>query len=159
MGDGVLVEFQRAVNAVKAALELQERFAKANERLLGHQHVVLRIGINLGDVVGEGTDVYGDGVNIAARLEGLSEPGGICIAGNIRDTIHGKLKLDVEDLGEVVLKNIARPIRAYRVKNNSSAFIQGSISTPREDVLSLAILPFDNMSGIPEQDYIGDGIA
>ncbi|TIQ52163.1 MAG: adenylate/guanylate cyclase domain-containing protein, partial [Mesorhizobium sp.] len=115
MGDGVLVEFASAVNAVKAALELQEKMAEANTLLSEDRRIVLRIGINLGDIIGEGSDVYGDGVNIAARLEALAEPGGICVSAKVRDETHGRLELAFEDMGEQQLKNIANPVRVFRV--------------------------------------------
>jgi adenylate cyclase len=122
MGDGVLVEFGSAVNAVNAAVELQQKMANANETISDDRHIVLRIGINLGDIVGEGSDVYGDGVNVAARLEALCEPAGICISGKVFEETTGKLDavveagLVMEDMGEVSLKNITRPIRAYLVR-------------------------------------------
>ena len=115
MGDGVLMEFASAVNAVKAALELQEKMAKANAPLSEDRRIVLRIGINLGDIIGEGSDVYGDGVNIAARLEALAEPGGICVSAKVRDEMRGKDDHVFEDMGEVALKNIANPVHVFRI--------------------------------------------
>ncbi|MFN0192275.1 MAG: adenylate/guanylate cyclase domain-containing protein, partial [Aestuariivirga sp.] len=114
MGDGVLIEFASAVNAVKAALELQARFAEANASLPENSRIMLRIGINLGDVMGDGSDIYGDGVNIAARLETLAAPGGLCISGKVFDEVQGKIESGFVDVGEQTLKNIATPIRAYR---------------------------------------------
>ncbi|RWK55743.1 adenylate/guanylate cyclase domain-containing protein [Mesorhizobium sp.] len=159
MGDGVLVEFASAVNAVKAALELQEKMAEANTLLSEDRRIVLRIGINLGDIIGEGSDVYGDGVNIAARLEALAEPGGICVSAKVRDETHGRLELAFEDMGEQQLKNIANPVRVFRVATCavSSAAVGPSLSLP--DKPSIAVLPFTNMSGDPEQQYFSDGIT
>ena len=113
MGDGVLVEFASAVNSVKAAIELQSQFANANEILPENSRILLRIGINLGDVVGEGGDIYGDGVNIAARLETLAEPGGICVSAKIYAETSGKVAAVFESLGEQPLKNIARPVYLF----------------------------------------------
>jgi adenylate cyclase len=158
-GDGVLVEFASALNAVHCAVELQESMVAANTDLPESRQIVLRIGINLGDVMVEGGDLYGDGVNIASRLEALAKPGDLCIAANVYDVVRGKLALSAEDLGDVELKNIAQPIRAFRVAVN-----EGPARFPRggaqpDNTLSIAVLPFDNMSGIPEHDYIGEGIA
>ncbi|TJW75058.1 MAG: adenylate/guanylate cyclase domain-containing protein, partial [Mesorhizobium sp.] len=154
-----LVEFASAVNAVKAALELQEKMAEANTLLSEDRRIVLRIGINLGDIIGEGSDVYGDGVNIAARLEALAEPGGICVSAKVRDETHGRLELAFEDMGEQQLKNIANPVRVFRVATCavSSAAVGPSLSLP--DKPSIAVLPFTNMSGDPEQQYFSDGIT
>src|SRR5262245_59161266 len=115
MGDGVLVEFTSAVNAVACAVELQKRMAAANDGGLEEQQIVLRVGINLGDVIVEGGDLYGDGVNIAARLETLAEPGGILISNTAYDYVRNKVKVGFDDLGTQTLKNIAEPVRAYRV--------------------------------------------
>lgn len=115
MGDGVLIEFASAVKGIQAAVELQEKFAAANEGIPQDNHILLRIGINLGDVIGEGSDIYGDGVNIAARLEALAEPGGICVSAKVHDEVKGKLALDFEDIGLQSLKNISAPVRAFKV--------------------------------------------
>lgn len=158
MGDGVLMEFASAVNAVKAALELQEKMAEANTLLSEDRRIFVRIGINLGDIIGEGSDVYGDGVNIAARLEALAEPGGICVSAKVRDETHGRLELAFEDMGEQQLKNIANPVRVFRVADCAvSAAVGASLSLP--DKPSIAVLPFTNMSGDPEQQYFSDGIT
>ncbi len=158
MGDGVLVEFASAVNAVTAAIELQEKMAEANTQLSEDRQILLRIGINLGDIIGEGTDVYGDGVNIAARLEALAQPGSICVSAKVRDELRGKSQHVFEDMGEVQLKNIANPVRAFRIVDGGSpASVGPSLSLP--DKPSIAVLPFQNMSGDPEQEYFGDGIA
>jgi adenylate cyclase len=159
MGDGVLVEFPSAVNAVECGLRLQNRMEEANQGEPESTAIVLRIGINLGDIVLDGADIFGEGVNIAARLEPLAKPGELCIAANILEAVRGKLEFSAEDLGELELKNIAHPVRVYRV---AAARLPANPSVEPaqfEDALSIAVLPFDNMSGVPEQDYIGEGIA
>ena len=157
LGDGVLIEVKSAVNAVALALDLQRRMAELNEPLPESRRILLRIGINLGDVIGEGSDIYGDGVNIAARLEALAEPGGICVSGKVHEEVRGKVALAAEDLGEQQLKNIDRPIRVWRLQPGSA--IEASHTEPQTTPLSIAVLPFDNMSGVPEQEYISDGIS
>jgi len=159
MGDGVLVEFGSAVDAVQCAVELQKGFAGANQGLPEAQHIVLRIGINLGDVIVEGSDIYGDGVNVAARLEGLAEPGRICVSGSVYEQVNGKLELAFEDLGERILKNIAKPVRVYRagIGANSVGAAHSALALP--DKPSIAVLPFDNLSGDPEQEYFAGGIV
>jgi adenylate cyclase len=114
MGDGVLVEFASAVDAVQCAVELRKAFAGSNEGLAESSRIVLRIGVNLGYVIVEGQDIYGDGVNVAARLEGMAEPGSIYISGTVHDHVSGKLMLAFDDLGERTLKNIAKPVKVYR---------------------------------------------
>jgi adenylate cyclase len=156
-GDGVLIEFGSAVNAVQCAIDLQEGMAVANGDLPGDRHIVLRIGINLGDVIVEGGDRYGDGVNIAARLEGIAEPGGILISGTTYDHSRNKVSAGFEDLGAQGLKNIAEPVRTYRITgtlHKTVATHKVSIDKP-----SIAILPFANMSGDPDQQYFSDGIT
>ena len=155
MGDGVLVEFSSAVNAVAGALELQRKMAEANEGLPDDRRIVLRIGINLGDVIGEGTDIYGEEVNVAARLEPLAEPGGTVASQKIKDEVEGKLSVLFKDMGEQSLKNIAKPVRTYRVGVGERA----SASVPPSTKPSIAVLPFVNMSGDPEQEYFSDGIT
>jgi TolB-like protein len=161
MGDGVLIEFGSAVNAVTGAVDLQRRMTEANVPLPEARHIVLRIGINLGEVIGEGGDIYGEGVNIAARLETLAEPGGICLSAKVHEEVRGKLAYAFEDMGEHSVKNIARPIRAYRLRADNA--IQGG--PPARPILSLpdkpsiAVLPFQNMSGDPEQEYFADGMV
>lgn len=156
MGDGVLVEFASAVNAVAAAIALQQRMHQANKGLPEDRWILLRVGINLGDVVGAGSDVYGDGVNVAARLEPHAQPGGICVSDKVHEELTGKLDAKFVDLGERALKNIAKPVRVWQVETGAETVAK---PTPAKHNISIAVLPFDNMSGIPEQDYIGDGIA
>jgi len=158
MGDGVLVEFGSAVDAVQCAVELQKGFTKANQGVPEDQRIVLRIGINLGDVIVEGSDLYGDGVNVAARLEGLAEPGGIYISGSVHEQVSGKLALEFEDLGERTLKNIAKPVRIYRAKQQSQQVVEhGPVNAPGR--ASIAVLPFTNMTNDPDQEFFTDGLT
>jgi TolB-like protein len=156
-GDGVLVEFASAVNAVQCAVELQQAFAMANEGQPEDRRIALRIGVNLGDVMVEGGDLYGDGVNIAARLEALAEPGGILISGTAHDHVGTKVKAGFDDIGPQTLKNIAQPVRAYRVTDMPAVAV--ATTKPISDKPSIAVLPFTNMSGDPEQEYFSDGIT
>jgi adenylate cyclase len=157
MGDGVLVEFASAVNAVTAASELQRKMGAVNDALPNHRRIILRIGINLGDVIGEGSDIYGDGVNIAARLEVLAQPGGLCISGKVYDEVRGKVDVVFEDAGEQQLKNISAPVRAYL--NRTGARIELSRTLPQSADPSIAVLPFANLSGDKDQQYFSDGIT
>ncbi len=158
MGDGVLVEFSSAVNSVACAFEIQRRIAEMNEPLPGTRRILLRIGINLGELIGEGLDVYGDGVNVAARLEGLARPGGACISAKVYEEVRGKLEFDAEDIGEIQLKNILRPVRVFHV--TASGFPRALSGTnSNAQLISVAVLPFTNMSNDPAQDYFVDGIT
>jgi adenylate cyclase len=159
MGDGVLVEFGSAVNAAACAVELQKQMAAANEGLVEDRRILLRIGINLGDVVVEGNDLYGDGIIIAVRLQAMADPGGISLSGNVHEQVGSKLPLVLEDLGFNEIKNIARSVRVFRVSPDApvaGASIQAQVSQPKP---SIAVLPFTNMSGDPEQQYFSDGIT
>jgi adenylate cyclase len=157
MGDGVLVEFASAVDAVQCAIELQKRMADANRGLPDHRAIVLRIGVNLGDVVIDGLDIQGDGVNIAARLEAMAEPGGICISGSVFEQVERHLPVACDDLGDQTLKNISRPVRVYRVTGTEVIRTdEGSLAPTKP---SIAVLPFANMSGDPEQEFFVDGLT
>ncbi len=157
LGDGVLIEFSSAVNAVAFALDLQRRMGEMNEPVAEARRIRLRVGINLGEVIGEGADIFGEGVNMASRLEALAEPGGIAVSGKVHEEVRGKLDADFADLGEQHLKNIAGPVKIYSAV--IAARLSQTSTRPLPDKPSIAILPFDNMSGDPEQEYFSDGIT
>ncbi len=157
MGDGVLVEFHSAVNAVSCALTMQQRMAAANADVPEAKQILLRIGINLGDVVGEGSDIFGDGVNVAARLEALAEPGSVCIAAAVREAIQGKLPLIMTDMGKHQLKNIERPLHAFQLSISTPKPSRSNVS--HDDRISIAVLPLTSMSVSPDEDYFADGIT
>jgi len=160
-GDGVLIEFASVVGAVECALTLQQLAAERNAAVAGDRRMEWRIGVHLGDVLIEGDDILGDGVNIAARLEGIAEPNGICISEDAFRQVRGKVEVEFADLGEQSLKNIARPLRAYRVGLSATAPqpISAPATLPLPDKPSIAVLPFANMSSDPEQEFFADGIA
>ncbi|WP_156938166.1 adenylate/guanylate cyclase domain-containing protein [Mesorhizobium sp. WSM3626] len=157
MGDGVLIEFASAVNAVAGSIELQQKMAEANTGLPEAQRIVLRVGINLGDVIGEGSDIFGDGVNIAARLESQARPGGICMSEKVYNEVRGKIAVTAEDLGHLQLKNIDAPVRAFAVAQAGASPAATPVGS--REVTSIAIMPFTNMSGNSDQDYFADGIT
>src|SRR6516164_6384445 len=157
-GDGLLLEFPSVVDAVECAVALQAVMAERNEGVPQDRRMLFRIGINLGDILIEGDDILGDGVNVAARLEGIAEPGGICISASAYDQVRGKVPVEFTDLGEQTFKNISRPIRAYAVSLNANTdrAVSTSSSAPR---LSMVVLPFVNIGGDPEQEYFVDGVT
>jgi TolB-like protein/class 3 adenylate cyclase len=156
-GDGLLVEFPSVVDAVRCAVEMQREMALRNADVAEARRIEFRIGINLGDIIIDEHDIYGDGVNVAARLEALAEPGGICVSRVVRDQVRDKLDLGFEDLGERQIKNIARPVRVYRIPLAETAAVTAPLPLP--DKPSLAVLPFQNMTGDTEQDYFVDGVV
>jgi TolB-like protein/class 3 adenylate cyclase len=175
-GDGMLVEFGSVVDAVRCAIAIQHGMVMRNDGVPEDRRIVFRIGINIGDIIIDGTDIYGDGVNVAVRLEALAKPGGICISRAARDQVRDKLPINFDDYGERQVKNIARPIRAFGLGAQGieaipttmpAMLVQDSSVSPvptrptltLPDKPSIAVLPFENMSGDPEQEYFADGIV
>ncbi len=161
-GDGMLVEFASVVDAVRCAADIQREMAERNASIAATRRIELRMGINVGDIIIDEGDIYGDGVNVAARLEALAEPGGICVSRVVRDQVRDKLDFSFEDMGEQQVKNIARPIRTHRVMLSGGADA-GRPAEPSarsaQQKPSIAVLPFANMSGDAEQEYFSDGIT
>ena len=166
-GDGILVEFVSVVDAVRYAVDIQRGMAERNADVPPESRIEFRIGINIGDIISDDNDIYGDGVNVAARLEALAESGGIMVSRNVYDQVRDKLSFGFEDLGEQTVKNIARPIGVYHVslvENAAPIAVKGAAGTAKTEVSStnrpsIAVLPFANMSGDPEQEYFADGIS
>jgi adenylate cyclase len=155
-GDGALVEFASAVDATRCAIEIQRAMAERNAAIPEDRRIEFRIGLNVGDIIIDEGDIYGDGVNIAARIEPLASPGAICLSENAYEQIKGKLALDVRDMGEQHLKNIAQPVRVYSVRFDEAV---ARSAAALADKASIAVLPFQNMSGDPEQEYFADGMV
>jgi len=159
-GDGLLVEFASVVDAVRCAVEVQQAMPERNVGVAADSRIELRIGINLGDVIVEADDLYGDGVNIAARIEALADAGGVFVSNTVHDQVRDRLPFTFEDLGEQQVKNIVRPVRVYRV-NDTGAAAKSPLpaALPLPDKPSITVLPFANMSGDPEQEYFADGMV
>jgi TolB-like protein len=156
IGDGLLVEFASVIAAVRWAVEVQRAMGERNAGLPHEKRIEFRMGINAGDIIIDGADIWGDGVNVAARLETLAEPGGICVSSRVQEDVHGGLEIAFEDIGEQQLKNIVRPVRVYRVRLKGAA---KAAPAQHPHKPSIAILPFNNMSGDPEQEYFADGMV
>jgi len=156
-GDGVLIEFSSVVGAVRCAVAVQQQMAERKRAQEQGKRIEFRVGINVGDIIIDGDDIYGDGVNIAARLEGLAEPGGVCISGRVYEDVRDKLDVAFDDIGEQSLKNIARPVRAYRVVLDSHNWGRSALTLPNKP--SIAVLPFQSLTGGAEQDYFVDGMV
>jgi TolB-like protein/class 3 adenylate cyclase len=156
-GDGLLVEFASVVDAVRCAVEVQREMALRNASVPATRRIEFRMGLNLGDIIIDEDDIYGDGVNVAARLEALAEPSGVLVSRTVRDHVRDKLDFAFEDLGEQQVKNITRPVRVYRIAFAESQPVKAPLPLPGKP--SLAVLPFQNLSGDPEQEYFADGMV
>src|SRR5712692_331181 len=158
-GDNILAEFASAVDAVEAAAAMQAQLGSCNAQLPEGRRMAFRVGVNLGDVIEEGGRVYGDGVNIAARIEALAEAGGICVSGKVFEEVGRKLDLAFDDLGEIELRNINSRVRVYRVRRSGDATRPKTSAAPRSAKPSIIVLPFTNMSGDAEQEFFADGLT
>ncbi len=165
MGDGALVEFASIVDAVECAVDIQRGMAERNLDVAAERRIAFRIGINLGDVIIEGDDIYGDGVNVAARLQALADPGGVCVSRTVFNHVRNKVALAFEDMGQHALKNIEEPVSAFRVSVDARASaaprqapVSGTLEFTLPERPSVAILPFQNLSGDPEQDFLAEGL-
>src|SRR6202030_4016734 len=166
-GDGLLIEFASVVDAVRCAVEVQREMAERNADVPSDRRIEFRMGINVGDIIKDGRDIYGDGVNVAARLEALAEPGGICVSRMVRDQVRDKLPYPFEDGGEQSVKNIARPVRVYALRPEAVADLPVTSVSPTTSVaqttfvprLSIVVLPFTNLSDDRDQQYFADGIT
>jgi adenylate cyclase len=160
-GDGLLVEFASVVDAVRCAVEVQREMAARNVAAPVERRIEFRMGINVGDIIIEEGDIFGDGVNIAARLEALAEPGGICLSAAAHEQVRDRLDLAFDDLGEQQVKNISRPVRTYAVVlgGSSRAALPVQAPLPLPDKPSIAVLPFQNLTGDAEQEYFADGMV
>src|SRR5215813_664153 len=156
-GDGFLIEFGSVVDAVRCAIEIQRGMIERNAPVAQDKRIELRIGIHVGDIITEEGDIFGDGVNIAARLEGIAQPSGICISDDAYRQVRGKLDANFQDRGEHELKNIARPVRVYELQTTGGVARASVLALP--DKPSIAVLPFQNLSGEKEQEYLADGIT